>query len=347
MSQSFPQITAQPAIAVTSLGLRDENNAVSQSLKEKGYHLRTHPLMTPASREELRELLADSVGLIAGMELLTREVMEAAPHLRVISRNGVGYDAVDLQAATELGIVVTYVPDAMVDAVADLTLGLLLSSARRIAELAAEVKQGRWPREMAHDVGGQTLGIIGTGRIGTAVARRAKAFGMRLVGCDPYTNPLFVEELGGSYLPLEELLAVSDFVALHSPATAETKGLMNAERFGQMKRGAILINTARGVLVDEQALLDALDSGHLAGAALDVLSTEPPKPGTPAETVSRHPKVVSIPHVASYTPNTIARMSHGAMVNLLDVLEGRRPQSLANPEVYERGLRVKGEMERG
>jgi phosphoglycerate dehydrogenase-like enzyme len=326
-------------IAITTVALRDGENEVVRTLQERGYQVAIHPRMTPPTRDEQRELLKDAVGIIAGSEPITREVMEDAPHLRVISRNGIGFDAVDLQAATDLGIVVTFVPDAMVDAVADLTLGLLLAVARKIVGLDAAVKSGEWRRDMSADVGGRTLGLVGTGRIGMAAARRAKAFKMRLLGHDPYPNPLFTEELGGDYVSLDELLEASDFVTLHLPASAETRGMFNAERLGKMKPSAFLINCSRGSIIDEQALVSALREGGLAGAGLDVLSKEPPDPGTPADQLARLPNVVITPHTAAFTPITVARMSRAALANLLAVVSGERIDHVANPQVYEQGLK--------
>ncbi|HEU4753196.1 MAG TPA: 2-hydroxyacid dehydrogenase, partial [Armatimonadota bacterium] len=201
-------------------------------------------------------------------------------------------------------------------------------------------KQGEWRRGISFDASGQTLGIVGTGRIGMAVARRAKAFSMPLLGCDPYPNPRFREELGGTYVSLDELLERSDFVTLHSPATPETRGLIGAPQLARMKKTAFLINCGRGSLIDEPALLAALDGGRIAGAGLDVFAVEPPPPGSPSEALMRHPAVVATPHVASFTPVTAARMARAAMENLLAVLRGERPENVANPAVYERGLRA-------
>jgi phosphoglycerate dehydrogenase-like enzyme len=321
-------------VAITTVAMRDGNNEVVRTLTEMGYRVAVHPDVLPPTLDQQHTLLADAVGIIAGSEPLTSAALDAAPHLRVISRHGVGYDAVDLAAATARGIVVTYVPDAMVDAVADLTLGLLLGLARRIPEFDSALKQGEWRRAMAADVGRRTLGVVGTGRIGMAVARRARAFNMRLVGCDPYPHPLFVEEFGGDYVSLDELLEVSDFVSLHAPASAETRGLISDAALRKMKSSAFLINCGRGTLVDEAALLAALDEGRLAGAGLDVFSTEPPDPDSAAERLARHPRVVATPHVASFTPATAARMGRAALQNLLAVLRGERPDHVANPEVY-------------
>jgi phosphoglycerate dehydrogenase-like enzyme len=284
-------------------------------------------------------LLRGAVGLICGSEPITREVLEENASLRAISRNGIGYDAIDVDAATDLGVIVTFVPDAMTETVADLTLGLLIAVARHLCQLDALMKQGEWPRMIGSDIGGRTLGLVGTGRIGMATARRAKAFRMRLVGYDPYPNPLFTEELGGDYVELDELLETADFISLHVPTSAATRGLIGARELARMKPTAFLINTARGALVDEAALLAALKEGRLAGAGLDVFSQEPPAPGSAGAELARLRNVVAVPHIASFTPATAARMGRAALANLLAVLDGERPANVVNPAVYERKLR--------
>ena len=326
-------------IAITPAALRNEDNDITRALKEAGYRVLTHPKMVPPTPDEQLELLKEAAGIILGPEELPARILQQAPHLRVVSRFGVGYDNIDLAACTELGIVATFVPDAMVEAVADITFGLLLAAARRIPELDGLLKAGEWKRLAAAAVSGQTIGIVGTGRIGLAVARRAKAFRMRLVGHDPYPNAAFTEELGGEYVPLDELLAVSDFVSLHMPATPDTRGLFDAARFAQMKPTAFFINAARGTLVDEAALIEALDAGQLAGAGTDVFAQEPPAPGSTSMRLAQHPKVIGTPHVASMTPLTVAKMAQAAHANLVAVLNGQRPECLCNPEVYQRGLR--------
>lgn len=326
-------------IALTAATMRDANNEVAQTLLQLGYQLQIHPSKVFPTADELRVYLQDAIGVIAGSEKYTREVLEAAPKLRVISRNGIGYDAIDLDAATDLGIVVAFTPGAMVEAVADLTFGFILALGRSLVHYDNGMKRGEWDRVMSADVSGKTLGLVGTGRIGMAVARRAKAFGMRLVGCDPYQNPLFIEEFGGDYVPFEEVLETSDYVSLHTPGGAETRALINADTLARLKPTAYLINCGRGSLIDEAALLEALDAGRLAGAGLDVFSSEPPAPGSDAERLARHPKTVVTPHIASFTPNTAARMGRAAMDNLLALLRGDRIDHVANPQVFEKGLR--------
>jgi phosphoglycerate dehydrogenase-like enzyme len=218
-------------------------------------------------------------------------------------------------------------------------MGLLLSLARRIPELDAAIKTGEWRRGIAADVCGQTLGLVGTGRIGMGVARRAKAFGMRLLAADPYPNALFIEELGGDYVSVDDVLERSDFVSLHCPAGSETRGMIGAAQLARMKPTAFLLNLARGALIDEPALIAALRENRIAGAGLDVLAVEPPTPGSPSDELARLPNVLVTPHVASFTPRTAARMARASMENLLTALRGERPQHVANPAVYARGLR--------
>lgn len=323
-------------IAITAGTVRDEHNEVAQALKERGYRLAIHPHGRLPTREELCALLPEAVGFIAGSEPITRDILAAAPRLRVISRHGAGYDGIDLQAATERGIVVTCTPGAMTEPVADHTFALLLALARRIPELDTSMKASEWCRGPGADVGGKVLGLVGTGRIGMAVARRGRAFRMRLVAHDPRPNPLFVEELGGDYLSLEEVLETADYLSLHLPAGPATTRLINEAALARMKAGAYLINTSRGALVDELALLAALESGRLAGAGLDVFADEPPIHGSASDWLARHPRVIATPHVAAFTPGAARRMGRAAVGNLLDALAGRRPEHVLNPEVYSR-----------
>jgi D-3-phosphoglycerate dehydrogenase len=316
-------------IVVTPVALCQNENFVVDTLRQQGYEVIVHGPMTPPSLPELREYLRGAVGMVAGMEPVPAEVIEETDGLRVISRFGVGYDNIDVAAATRKGILVTYIPDAMGEAVAELTFGLMLAIARRIPELDASMKRGEWHRVSGSDVTRKSLGILGTGRIGLAVARRAAGFRMRLLGYDPAPNPLFVEELGGEYVSLEELLRQSDFVTLHLPLMPETRELIGSAQLAQMRPTAFLINCARGALVDEEAVYVALKEARLAGFATDVFPKEPPSP----HPLYALPNVIALPHIASYTPATIARMSQAALDNLLAGLKGGCPEHSVNPEV--------------
>jgi D-3-phosphoglycerate dehydrogenase len=319
-------------IVLTPIVLCQGEHPVVEALQQQGYEVVQHPPPAPPTVEELREYLKGAVGLIVGMEPVPAEVIEGADQLRVISRFGVGYDNIDVAAATRCGILVTYIPSAMVDAVADLTFGLILGLARRIPELDAAMKQGVWHRLGGADVAHQRLGILGTGRIGTAVARRAAGFSMRLLGYDPYPNPLFVGELGGKYVSFEELLRQSDFITLHLPLTPETRGVIGMPQLALVRPTAFLVNCSRGALVDEDAVYTALTEGRLAGFGTDVYPKEPPPP----HPLYRLPNVIVLPHVASYTPATTARMGQIGLENLLAGLRGELPENTVNPEVAAR-----------
>lgn len=213
--------------------------------------------------------------VVAGSEPYTRKVLEASPELRVIARTGVGFDAIDLQAADDCRIVVTTTPGVNHHSVAEHTIALLMGVARGFPDLDQRVRSGAWKRIPYPRVMGCTLGLIGLGRIGQAVATRGVGLGMKVIATEPYPNQAFCQQWKIELVSLDELLARSDYVSLHSPATPETRKLMNTERLAKMKRGSVLINTARGSLIDEPALIAALESGHIRGAGLDVFEVEP------------------------------------------------------------------------
>lgn len=225
--------------------------------------------------DELLAALGDCEGILAGSEFYPREVLEAIPSLRVISRTGVGYDAIDLEAADELGIVVATTPGVNHHAVAEHAIALLMGVSRGFPDADRQVREHRWRRVARPRVMGRTLGLVGLGRIGKAVAARAKGLGMQVVAFEPHPDRAFVDEHGVELVELDDLLARSDYVSLHCPASAENHHLMNAATFAKMKPGGVLINTSRGRLVDEAALCDALDSGQLRAAGLDVFEVEP------------------------------------------------------------------------
>ncbi len=293
-----------------------------ERLRERGLEVEVHPgLFLP--REALLKRVEGAVGLIPTVEdRIDAEVMDrAGPGLRVIACYSVGVDHVDLQAAKERGIRVTHTPGVLTEATADLTLALLLAVARRVVEGAAYAKDGLWKAWhpellLGLDLQGLTLGLIGMGRIGQAVAKRALAFGMRVVYHARTPKPLPYP-----FLSLEELLKEADIVSLHTPLTPETHRLLNRERLFAMKRGAILLNTARGALVDTEALVEALRS-HLFGAGLDVTDPEPLPLGHPLYAL---PNAVITPHIGSAGRRTRERMAEAAVESLLAVLEGREP----------------------
>lgn len=273
------------------------------------------PERFPPAYHELRRRSAGSEGLLSMLtDRVDAGLIEACPRLRVISNYAVGYDNVDVRAASARRIPVGNTPDVLTDATADLAFALLLAAARRLGPAAQSVRDGEWltwepASHLGFDVHGATLGIIGRGRIGRAVAKRAEGFEM---------TTLLSGREGGT--PLPELLERSDFVSIHCPLTPATHHLIDSEALGRMRRTAILINTARGPIVDQAALARALEAGTIAGAALDVTDPEPPPPGDP---ILGAPNVIVVPHIGSATHVTRGRMADLAVDNLLAGLAGR------------------------
>lgn len=292
----------------------------------------------PPPREFVLQQAAAAEGILA---LLTTavdaEVIAAAPHLRVISNMAVGYDNIDVPAATARGIPVGNTPGVLTETTADLAFALLMASARRLPEAERYVHAGRWltwgpTTLLGQDIYGATLGIIGLGRIGQAVARRARGFNMRILyhgGSDTAA----AQELGAEECPLDELLRESNFVSLHTPLTPETHHLIGPRELALMKTTAVLINTARGGVVDPAALYQALKSGQIARAALDVTEPEPIPLDDPLLTLDN---CLIVPHIASASVATRERMAAMAAENLLAGLRGQRLPHCINPEVYEK-----------
>jgi glyoxylate reductase len=287
--------------------------------------LRVWPGPGAPSPEALRAEVRDAEGLLCLLtDRVDRALLAAGPRLRVVSSCSVGLDHVDLAAARERGIPVGHTPGVLTETTAELAFALLLAAARRVAEGDRFVRAGLWTAErqwepellLGRDLQGATLGIVGLGAIGQVMARRALAFGMRVLG----TSRSRRELAGVVWTGLDALLSESDFVSLHAPLVPETRHLLGAERLARMKRGAILVNTARGGLVDEAALVDALRSGRLAAAGLDVFAEEPLPPTSPLLAL---PNVVLLPHIGSASVATRERMADLAVANLLAGLEGR------------------------
>jgi D-3-phosphoglycerate dehydrogenase len=263
-----------PTVICTSLNA--DQGPHNEIFAAAGFECRPAPKDVDLFVEKsLISVLADADAVVAGSEPYTRTVIESLPKLRVIARSGVGFDAVDLEACDRAGIVVTTTPGVNHHAVAEHTIALLMGVARGFPDLDRRVRENRWQRFARPRVMGSTLGIVGLGRIGRAVATRAVGLGMNVLAYEPYPNKEFVEQWRIELSSFDDLLARSDYVSLHLPVSVQTKKLMNADAFAKMKKGSVLINTARGALVDEQALYDVLKSGHLRGAGLDVFEIEP------------------------------------------------------------------------
>lgn len=292
------------------------------------------------SREQLLEILGDYDGLIVRSETkVTAEVIAAGPRLQVIGRAGVGVDNIDVDAATERGIVVVNAPSGNTVAVAEHTMGLILAAARNIPQAAGALREGRWDRAkfIGVEIRGKTMGVLGVGRIGSEVARRAQAFDMEVIGHDPWVPEEHADRMGVRLVDFDTLLASSDFLTIHVPATAQTQGLIGRAQLQQMKPTAWIVNCARGGIVDESALIDALDSGLIAGAGLDVFSVEPAGDNP----LVRHPKVVATPHLAASTQEAQVNVAVELAEQVAAVLEGRpAPFAVNAPPISAESARV-------
>lgn len=261
---------------------------------------------------------------------IRRDLIEAGTRLEVIARAGVGMDNVDLDAASEVGIVVSWTPEQNSNSVAELTIGLMLSLARMIPDADVDTKQGGWNRwkYMGVELLGKTLGIVGLGRIGSLTAAKARALGMEIVACDPYVDAdsLRATEVRARLTSLEEVLAVSDFVSLHVPENDETRGMIGAEQFNQMKPGAYFLNAARGGVVQEDALLRALQEKRIAGAALDVRKQEPAAPSE----FDKLTNVILLPHIAAQTHEAQRRVVTAVCRDVASILNGGEAKYFAN-----------------
>jgi len=291
----------------------------------------------PPDRSELMSGIRDRDGLLCTLsDRVDSEVLASASNLKVVSSFSVGVDHIDVAEATRMGIYVTYTPEVLTDATADMAFTLMLAAARRVAEADRYVRSGRWrvgwspTLLLGEGVYGKTLGIVGLGRIGGAVAHRAAGFGMRIIYYGPRRHLEKERELSAEYKPLEDLLRESDFVSLHLPLTRDTYRLIGREELRLMKRSAILVNTSRGQIVDEEALVEALKEGWIAGAGLDVYWREPVKEGSGLLDLEN---VVLTPHIGSATREARSRMSEVSAKNLLAVLRGEEPLYLYNPDV--------------
>ena len=320
-------ITSSPfADPVVGKGAREILGGVDFSIAHS-------PRYGPLTEAELLPLLGGMDAVYASVDKFTAAVLASpqAARLKVISRWGVGCDAIDRTAATHEGIVIAYTPGLLNEAVAEYALVLLFAVARRVHEGHLTMLAGKWSPAWGSDIAGSTLGLVGCGRIGQAVAKRALAFGMRVIAFDPAPHAE-AEKLGVRFTSLDELLAQSDFVSLHAALTPETRGLIGEAQFRRMKKSAHLINTSRGAIVDEAALVRALHEGWIAGAALDAFVTEPLPATHPLVTA---PNVLLTPHQASFGTDTGKRVSEAAARAISECHAGRRPQWVLNPEVFD------------
>lgn len=296
-------------------------------LRDSGLRIDLQPKYGARSPVELIEVIKGATAAIVSTDPFDASVFAAVPELRTISRVGVGTDSIDLEAATDAGVLVTVTPGANEQTAADHTLALMLATVRRITEHDASVRGGRWDRageRTAWELNGKTVGLVGYGRIGKAVGERLRGFRVELLAADPALSSLEGVEI----VPLDELLRRADIVSLHAPLTDETRGMLDQERLALMPEHAILVNTARGPLIDESALIECLSNGSIRAAALDVFAEEPPLDSK----LLQLSNVVVSPHIGGLSDRSIAEMTQRAAQNVLDALDGNVSEAVVNPE---------------
>lgn len=320
---------AKPRVLLTTFWLKP-GDEVDTRLKEAGCETIFNGWHGGRTEDEMIDILQGIDGAIVSIDPFTPRVLGAAKQLKVVSRTGVGYDAIDVKAATENGVAVCIALGSNNRAVADYALGLLLTCSRRLLENLTEVRKGSWKRYQGRDVAGATIGIVGLGAIGKEVAKRARGFDMRILAYDVYRDEAFAAEHGVTYVPLEKLLRESDYVTLHILLNEQTRHMINAERLALMKPTAYLINTARGGIVDTRALYEALKEKRIAGAALDVFEQEPLEADNPLMELDN---VYLSPHAAGQTEQAMRSMGIMAADNVIAALKGERPAGIVNPEV--------------
>lgn len=312
----------QARVLVTPTSFGRDDSRLKTELETAVGEVIYNPTSRPLSSAQLAELLPGCDGYIAGLDVIDRAALAAADQLKVIARYGAGVDRVDLDAAREKGIIVTNTPGANTISVAELTIGLMLAVARSIPQANAATKAGDWPRLKGKSLESSIVGLVGFGAIGRAVAHRLQGFNCTLLAYDPYPNLEAAQSLNVTLLSLGEVLSQADVVSLHLPAMAKTRGLVNADFLAQIKPGAILVNTARGEIINEADLLVSLQNGHLRGAGLDAFASEPPGADNP---LLQLPQVIATPHTGAHTDGATNGMGWGALRNLLPALRDEEP----------------------
>lgn len=303
-------------ILISSSSFGKVDGSAIETLKKAGFTVVLNPYNRKPTEDELIELVGkDVVGLIAGTEKITERIMQNAKSLKVISRYGVGLDNIDLEAAKRNGIIVCTTPDAPTQAVAELTLALILNLYRRIGEVDRNLRSGKWTPLMGRLLSGKTLGIMGLGRIGKALVKLVQPFELKITAHEPYPDNDFVSSYRVELTSLEKVLSESDIISIHVPLTDETYHLIGKKELALMKMGAIIVNTARGSLIDEEALIEALEKEIIGGAALDVFEGEPYY-----GRLKNFDNVILTPHIGTYAKETRIQMEREAVENLLNVL---------------------------
>lgn len=318
-------------VLVTATSFGKTAPAVKAELEASVGKVIYNPNSRPLTSSELASMIGDTDGLIAGLDTINEEVIKAATNLKVIARYGVGYEKVDLAAATSKRIIVTNTPGANASSVAELTIGFMLALARDLINLDKSVRNGEWRRHEGMSIRGKTIGLVGLGAIGTEVAKRLFTFDCKLIGYDPYTSQEHAKKLGVKLVDLQTLAGEADIISLHAPVNPNTTNMIDDGFLIGVKRGAILINTARGQLINEGALIRALETGQIAKVALDAFAEEPLKPGN---SLLNFPQVLLTPHIGAHTDDAVSTMSRVALDCCLSALKGLRPPNILNPQVF-------------
>jgi D-3-phosphoglycerate dehydrogenase len=302
-------------------------------LEKRGFEIYLYPKHTGLTEDDLIKAIPEISVYMSGSGKATERVFAAAKNLKLISKMGVGLDAIDIPAATAHGVVVSNAPGSCSDAVAEFTVTLMMAAARRLLENDRLAHSGKWGRTIGRSVFHKTLGILGFGNIGQMVAKAVTGFGMKVIAYTPHPKPEIAKALGVQIVSFDEVIAQSDFISLHMPHVAGTEYIINAAVLSKMKRSAILINTSRGALVDEDALYYALTTNIIAGAALDVHKTEPMDPSSPLVKLEN---CILTTHNAVSTYEGRNRIMHDSVQNVLDILDGKLPQGVVNSQLLEK-----------
>ncbi|MEX2425808.1 MAG: phosphoglycerate dehydrogenase [Thermomicrobiaceae bacterium] len=313
-------------ILVISSKFRESSETYRALLEREGCTLAERNIQYPITEDHLADIIKDADGLITGLEPVTPRVLQNANRLKVISAGGVGYDHIDVEAATERGIAVCNCAGCNNRSVAELAFGMMLSLSRQIFQSDRAMRNGEWARFTGPELWGKTIGIIGLGRVGKSVSQLAKGFGMRILATDVAWDITYADEHGISYVPLDRLLRESDYVTVHTPLTPWTHNMIDERAIELMKPSAYLINTARGPIVKEEALCDALKKNRIAGAGLDVFKVEPTNDCAFVE----FDNVIITPHIGGASNEAYDRSLQLALLNVTSVLNGRAPHSQVN-----------------
>jgi D-3-phosphoglycerate dehydrogenase len=320
-------------VLITATSFSEVTKEPEERLLEAGYEVVHNPYGRPMTAAEVAPLLEGVDGCAAGVDDFSAPAFTRASQLKLIVKHGAGVDNIDIAECTRRGIVVANVPGANAEAVADMALALMLSVARHIPEGDRTTKAGKWVNTYGVDLHQATVGLLGLGRIGKGMARRCRGFDARVLAYDPYFDEAWAGENGVERAEsLEQVMREGDFVSIHMPSTPETRKVINAEKIALMKPTAILVNTARGAIVDEDALAQALEEGRIFGAGLDVYAAEPPS----GSRLLKCERAVTMPHVSSNTPGALLGMGDGCVDAIMAAFRGERPPNLLNPEVYEK-----------